>query len=80
MSIIRHLIYEYDHLVEAYLNGIAWDFSQNESAFNELSIRQQKLLRDIGQTNLRSKIIKYPKIVTGRYLWEESDDIPSRIS
>jgi hypothetical protein len=65
------------NLVEAYLNGIAWDFSQDESAFNELSNRQQKLLRDIGQTNLRNKIIKYPKIVTGSYLWDELDDIPS---
>jgi hypothetical protein len=62
------------NLVEAYLNGIAWDFAQDEDVFASLSKRQQKLISDSGHVNLRDKILKYPAIVSGRPLWDESND------
>lgn len=65
------------NLVEAYLNGIAWNFAQNQESFGCLSNRQQKSINDIAQTSLRDKIIKYPSIVTGNHLWDENDDLVS---
>lgn len=62
------------NLVEAFLNGIAWDFAQNQEALSVLSKRQQNLIQDQGHTSLREKIIKYPSIVTGRHLWDESNE------
>lgn len=62
------------NLVEAYLNGIAWDFAQNHEAIDALSKRKQKLIMDQGQTKLRNKILKYPEIVTGRRLWDDSNE------
>jgi hypothetical protein len=62
------------NLVEAYLNGIAWDFAQNEEALGALSKRQQNLIQDQGHTSLRDKILKYPDIVTGRHLWDDSNE------
>ena len=62
------------NLVEAYLNGIAWDFAQDEEAFASLSKRQQNLISDSGHISLRDKILKYPNIVSGRSLWDEADD------
>ncbi len=65
------------NLVEAYLNGIAWQFSEYDENCGFLSNRQQTLIKDIGQTTIRDKIIKYPKIVTGKELWNEDDDLVS---
>jgi hypothetical protein len=62
------------NLVEAYLNGIAWDFAQDENSFASLSKRQQKLISDSGHVTLRYKILKYPAIVSGQSLWDETDD------
>lgn len=62
------------NLVEAYLNAIAWDFAQDVEAFTLLSKRDQARLTDIGNINLREKILKYPRIVTGRVLWDDSDE------
>ena len=62
------------NLVEAYLNGIAWDFAQDTDAFASLSKRQQKLISDSGHVTLRDKLLKYPAIVSGSPLWDESDD------
>jgi hypothetical protein len=61
-------------LLEAYLNGLAWDFAQNNKAFDALSKRKQKIIIDQGHTNLRDKILKYPDIVTGRHLWDDSSN------
>lgn len=63
------------NLVEAYLNGIAWDLAQDHDAFNSLSKRQQKLITDTGHVTLRDKLLKYPAIVSGQPLCDEFDDI-----
>ena len=63
------------NLIEAYLNGIAWKFSGYDESFDNLSNRQKKLIKDIGHTTIRDKIIKYPKTVSGNELWDENDDL-----
>ena len=52
------------HLVEAYFNGLAWEYVQSID-LSELSARRQKLF-DTGKTNTIEKIRKYPPIVCGR--------------
>jgi len=52
------------HLVEAYFNGLAWEYVQLNDV-SELSARRRKLL-DTGKTNTIEKIKKYPPIVCGR--------------
>lgn len=54
------------NLVEAVLNGLAWKFKQDSTQLDGLSNNDQKLLND---GPLRSKLIKYPTIITGRPLW-----------
>jgi len=61
-------------LVEAYLNGLAWDFAQKEEAFKSLSKRQQNLISDSGHVSLRDKLLKYPAIVSGQPLWDQAGD------
>ncbi|MDB3911378.1 hypothetical protein N9381_06200 [Paracoccaceae bacterium] len=56
------------NLVEAVLNGLAWRYKQESTQLNNLSNKDQKLLND---GVFRSKLIKYPTIITGRPLWCE---------
>lgn len=60
------------NLIEAYLNGLAWDYVQT-SGTNNLSNRKKSLLEDTTQVSTRDKLMKYPMTVTGRQLWEEPD-------
>ncbi|UCE07446.1 MAG: hypothetical protein JSW07_05275 [bacterium] len=62
------------NLLESYLNGIAWDFSQDKSAFQALSKRDQSRLKDVGNVTVRDKILKYPRIITGAHLWDDNDE------
>ena len=62
------------NLVEAYFNGIAWDFAQDSDAFNKLSRKDQSRIKDVGRTSLREKILKYPRIITGQPLWDETEE------
>ncbi|MCI4660791.1 MAG: hypothetical protein MRY63_03070 [Neomegalonema sp.] len=57
--------------VEAALNGIAWDFAQNDDRFKSLSKEKRKVIED---GKFRDKLLKYPELVTGRALWDENDD------
>lgn len=62
------------NLVEAYINGIAWEFVQSND-ISSLSKRQQKLLTE-GQASLIDKLMKVPTIVmrqkTGPLAQEEN--------
>jgi hypothetical protein len=62
------------NLIEAYFNGIAWDFAQDTDAFNKLSKKDRSRIVDIGHTNLREKVLKYPRIIAGHPLWSETDE------
>lgn len=59
------------NLMEAYLNGIAWDFLQSTAA--TISNRRRKLLDDSASVSIRDKILKYPEIITGRSPWAHDD-------
>ena len=54
------------NLVEAVLNGLAWNFKQDSTQLGSLSNKDKKLLDD---GVFRSKLIKYPTIIIGRPLW-----------
>lgn len=57
------------NLLEAYLNGLAWDYLQKTPA-SSLSVIKTKLLNDSSSVTIRDKILKYPKIVAGKEVWE----------
>jgi hypothetical protein len=59
------------HLLEAYLNGISWDFLRDLSI--DLSNRKRKLLEDSTQVSIKDKLLKYPEIISGVKPWAESD-------
>lgn len=52
------------NLMEAFLNGIAWDYCQNYD-ISKLSKRKQNLLTDSSSASIRDKLLKYPNIVSG---------------
>jgi hypothetical protein len=58
------------NLMEAYLNGLAWDYVQTHSTVH-LSNRRKKLLEDTMSISFRDKIFKYPEILAGHPLWQE---------
>jgi hypothetical protein len=48
--------------MEAFLNGIAWDYCQKQDTSN-LSKRKQNLLTDTASASIRDKLLKYPSII-----------------
>lgn len=61
------------NLMEAYLNGLAWDYVKIHGSAS-LSNQQRKLLEDTASASIRDKLWKYPQIISGRELWKESDE------
>jgi hypothetical protein len=55
--------------MEAYLNGIAWDYIQANDV-SKLSNRKRKLLEDTFSVSIRDKLTKYPQIISGHNLWQ----------
>jgi len=60
------------NLMEAYLNGLAWDYVQTHSTTG-LSNINRKLLEDTASASMRDKLKKYPQILTSRELWKDPD-------
>jgi hypothetical protein len=60
------------NLIEAYLNGLAWDYVQTHGTAN-LSNQNRKVLEDSTSVSLRDKLRKYPVILTDRELWKNPD-------
>jgi hypothetical protein len=60
------------NLMEAYLNGLAWDYIQFHDTTN-LSNRQKKLLEDTTSVSISDKLKKYPELLTSKGLWREPD-------
>jgi hypothetical protein len=56
------------NLIEAFLNGLAWDFAHDAASMARLSKRQQELISDSHGATLREKIAKYPDIIAGKPL------------
>ena len=60
------------NLMEAYLNGIAWDFLRTADTAL-LSNRSKKLLEDSTSASIREKLQKYPEIIAGTSPWSADD-------
>lgn len=60
------------NLIEAYLNGLAWDYVQTHD-ISQLSNRKRNLLEDTTSISIRDKLKKYPKLLTAKELWQEPD-------
>ncbi len=60
------------NLMEAYLNGIAWDFLRTADT-TLLSNRSKKLLEDSASASIREKLQKYPEIIAGTAPWSADD-------
>ena len=52
------------NLVEAYINGVAWDFTESHD-ISGLSKNKQDVLTS-GQASILDKVVKIPEIVTGK--------------
>lgn len=61
------------NLMEAYLNGLAWDYIQKNGT-EHLSNNQKKLLEDTSSASIRDKLMKYPNILTGKEVWKQPDN------
>jgi len=60
------------NLMEAYLNGIAWDYLRTADTA-ALSNRSKKLLEDSVSASIREKLQKYPEIIAGTSPWNIDD-------
>ncbi len=69
---VRSLVKGCFNLMEAYLNGLAWDFVQVHGT-DGLSNRRRGLLDDSASVSIRDKLLKYPETITGRKLWQPPD-------
>jgi len=61
------------NLMEAYLNGLAWDYI-NKNGTKDLSNNQRKLLEDSTSVSIRDKLMKYPSVLSGKELWHPKDE------
>lgn len=59
------------NLVEAFSNGLAWDFARTPGKLEGLSKKNKKLIQD---GPIREKLIEYPNIIAGTSLWDDSCD------
>jgi hypothetical protein len=62
------------NLMEAYFNGLAWEFSKDSEAISKLSNKKRELIEDSGRTKFRDKLVKYPEIISGQHLWDDKED------
>jgi hypothetical protein len=60
----RAIVLSCFNLMEAYLNGLAWDYCQSND-LTSLSTRKTKLLTDTSTASIRDKLTKYPAIIAG---------------
>lgn len=60
------------NLMEAYLNGLAWEFIHTAD-LSKISNKRRKLLEDTYRVSLRDKLLKYPNIIADHELWQDSD-------
>lgn len=62
------------NLVEAYLNGLAWDLCRDPENIDSLSKRKREQFQGVRRTTFRFKLLEYPKIISGKPLWNETDE------
>jgi hypothetical protein len=60
----RAIVLSCFNLIEAYLNGIAWDYCQTNN-IEWLSKRKRDIIQDTYSVSTRDKLLKYPTILCG---------------
>jgi len=65
-SRVRQCILTCFNLVEAYLNGIAWDYDYEIDGKYESNNQEKRLTESHGFVSLRDKLLKYPKYIAGK--------------
>lgn len=60
-------------LMEAYLNGLAWDYMQSHDT-STLSNTKKKRLKDTSSESIRNKLKKYPQDLNGNDLWQVKEN------
>jgi hypothetical protein len=60
------------NLMEAYLNGIAWDYLRAADTAT-LSNRSKRLLEDSSSASIREKLQKYPELIAGVSPWNTDE-------
>jgi len=73
MFAIRSSILWCFNLIEAYLNGLAWDFIRHHGT-EGLSKNKRELIEDTTSVSIRKKLMNYPRIITGKDLFKENDE------
>ena len=61
------------NLLEAYLNGLAWNHIQSVDV-STLSKRKRKLLEDTSSVSMRDKLKKYPTTIADNSLWNIAEN------
>ena len=61
----RAIVLSCFNLLEAYLNGLAWDYCQTHS-LEHLSKRKAEFLQDTSSASIREKLKNYPWIISGK--------------
>lgn len=69
----RSIVLSCFNLIEAYLNGLAWDYVQTYGT-DSLSNRRKALLEDTSSISIRDKLVKYPEAISGQQLWLQPDE------
>ncbi len=63
------------YFIEAYLNGVAWDWVKQHPEMDNLSKKKQALISDSNQATLKDKIMNYPNIIAGKPLWKNNEPL-----
>jgi hypothetical protein len=72
-ALLRWCITACFSLLEAYLGGLAWRVQEAEGErLSQVSAKDRKTIEDAGPP-FQDRIIRIPRIVSNRSLWEESD-------
>jgi len=62
------------NLLECFLNGLAWEFSQDPQNLSTLSKKQKELIGNDNQASFKDKILKYPKIISQKELTKSTEE------
>ncbi len=69
---VRTCILSCFNLLEAYLNGLGWEYFHNSNNLS-LSKNDHKILK--GNESIKKRLIKIPQIISGRTLWDENNEL-----
>lgn len=73
VAVLRWCLISCSSLIEAYLGSLAWRLHHTErERMAHISSRDRRTVEDSGST-FRDRLVRIPRIVSGRRLWDEND-------